>query len=345
MSRAVGIWLLLMAVAVLGQVSIGGITRLTDSGLSITEWRPLLGIVPPLDERSWSDAFEKYRQLPQFIQLKSHLSIEQFKSIYFWEWLHRLWGRLLGVGFALPLIYFWRRKALPTLGRRLVVLFVLGGLQGVLGWFMVMSGLSELVYVSHLRLAAHFMLALGLLAALVWNGAQLVWPRRQVASPKLRQSTWLLLGVLCVQLVWGAFMAGLKAVLAAPTWPTINGQWVPASLLRASPFDNPLSVHFIHRTLGVVLLLAMAHWWWRSRRQLSHVRHLVLALVTLQVLLGILTVLKAPYSGWLLPLGLAHQMTGALLFAALVFAVVPPSIDRECNELDEHAAAAGVMKT
>lgn len=323
MNRRVGLWLLLMAVAVLGQVGIGGITRLTDSGLSITEWRPLLGVVPPLNEGEWNEAFEKYRQLPQYVQLKSHLSLEEFKSIFFWEWLHRLWGRMLGVFFAVPLIYFWRRGALASLKGRLALLFVLGGFQGVLGWFMVMSGLSELVYVSHLRLAAHFMSALGLLGALVWIGTPLVWPNRQVASPQFRRATWVLMAVLCVQLVWGAFMAGLKAVLFAPTWPTINGQWVPSTLFQDSPFDGPLSVHFIHRTLGILVLCAMLYWWWRARNQLGVERHAVLGLVTLQVLLGIVTVLKAPYPGWLVPLGLAHQLTGTLLFAALVIALIP----------------------
>jgi cytochrome c oxidase assembly protein subunit 15 len=321
--RAVGVWLLLMAAAVFIQVGLGGITRLTDSGLSITEWKPLLGVVPPLDEAAWADAFARYQQLPQYVQLKSHLTQEAFKGIYFWEWFHRLWGRLLGVFFAVPALVFWRRGALAGLGGRLLTLFVFGGLQGALGWFMVMSGLSELVYVSHLRLAAHYLLALSLLGALAYIGATLAWPARTVEAPALRRATWGLLAVLGVQLAWGAFMAGLKAALFAPTWPTINGAWVPDAFFTESWFNNPLAVHFIHRTLALVLLAALWGWWWRARAQLGLERHAVVALGSLQVLLGILTVLYSPVTGRLLQLGLAHQLVGTALFTALVLALVP----------------------
>lgn len=320
--RAIGMWLLFMAAAVLVQVGIGGITRLTDSGLSITEWKPLLGVVPPLDEASWAESFDKYKQLPQYVQLKSHLTLEEFKGIYFWEWFHRLWGRMLGVFFALPFLYFWRTRALTGLGPRLVLLFVLGGLQGVLGWFMVMSGLAQLVYVSHLRLAAHYLLALLLLSALLWIAAPLVWPTRQVQAPALRRATWVLLGGLVVQLAWGAFMAGLKAALMAPTWPTINGAWVPAALWSESPWNHPLSVHFIHRTLALVLLGAVCAWWWATRARLGLERHLVLGLSWAQVLLGIFTLLNAPYTGRLLWFGLSHQLVGSMLVGAVVVALV-----------------------
>lgn len=320
MRRAVGFWLLFMSAAVLVQVGLGGITRLTDSGLSITEWKPLLGVIPPLDEAAWGEAFAKYQQLPQYVQLKSHLTLEDFKFIYFWEWFHRLWGRLLGVFFAVPSFVFWRRGAITGLWGRLVTLFVLGGLQGALGWFMVMSGLSELVYVSHLRLAAHYLFAVLLLAALVWIGAPLAFPGRERTDAPLRRATSVLLGVLVVQLAWGAFMAGLKAALAAPTWPTINGAWVPAEAFTALPWNHPLAVHFIHRTLAYALLAALGWWWWRARAVLTLERHVVLALVTLQVLLGVFTVLHAPYAQRLLWLGFAHQAVGTLLFAALVWA-------------------------
>lgn len=319
MRRAVGLWLLLMAVAVLVQVGLGGITRLTDSGLSITEWKPILGVIPPHDEPGWTDAFEKYQQLPQFKKLKSHLTLSEFKFIYFWEWFHRLWGRFLGVFFAVPFLVFWRKGALGGLQRTLVTLFILGGLQGVLGWFMVMSGLSELVYVSHFRLAAHYLFALALLGALVWYGAPLAWPDRMGSRPHLVRSTNLLLGLLGLQLAWGAFMAGLKAVLYAPTWPTINGSWVPEQLWTESPFSSPLPVHFIHRTLAYVLLAGLV-WWWARAKSLSTERHAVVALGLVQVVLGVLTVLNAPVAGRLLWLGLAHQLVGSLLFAALVLA-------------------------
>ena len=316
--RAVGWWLLLVAAAVFIQVGLGGITRLTDSGLSITEWKPLLGVIPPHDEAGWAEAFARYQQLPQYLQLKSHLSPEDFRFIYFWEWLHRLWGRLLGVFFGVPFVVFLIRGAVSGMWRQLLALFLLGGLQGALGWFMVASGLQDLVYVSHLRLAAHLMLALFLLCALVWTGLGVLRSSAVAAAPSLRTLTWALLSLLGLQLTWGAFLAGLKAVLMAPTWPTINGQWVPDAVWSEVPWQHPLSVHFIHRTLGCGLLFAFAAWWWLGREALKRERHLVLGLVSLQVALGVLTLLFATRQGALLWLGLAHQLVGTALLASVV---------------------------
>ena len=317
--RAVGWWLLLVALAVLVQVGLGGITRLTDSGLSITEWKPLLGVIPPLDDAGWAEAFAKYQQIPQYVQLKSHLTPEEFRFIYFWEWFHRLWGRLLGVFFGVPFFVFWKRGQVKGLGQQLLVLLLLGGAQGALGWFMVASGLQDLVYVSHLRLAAHLMLALFLLCALVWTGLGVLRPTPSAqATPALRTVTWVLIAGLAVQLTWGAFIAGLKAVLMAPTWPDINGQWLPAAVWSEVPWRHPLSLHFIHRTLGYLLLAGFCAWWWASRRALGVQRHLVLGLGLAQVLLGIFTVLYSIHAGALLWLGLAHQLVGSALAAALV---------------------------
>jgi len=318
--KPVGTWLLLVAAAVLVQVAIGGITRLTDSGLSITEWKPLLGVIPPTGAAGWQEAFLKYQQLPQYVQLKSHLTLPEFKFIYFWEWFHRLWGRMLGLFFAVPAVVFWRRGQLKGLTGRMLLLFTLGGAQGALGWFMVMSGLSTLVYVSHLRLAAHYLAAVGLFAALLWQGAALRWPQRTAEAPGLRQASWVLVGLVTVQLAWGAFMAGLKAALMAPTWPTINGQWIPSTLGTEAPWNEPLSVHFVHRTLAYALLVALGSWWWKGRGVLGVERHAVAGLATLQVLLGVLTLLYAP-AGHLLPLGLLHQLVGTALFGALVLSV------------------------
>lgn len=331
--RAVGLWLLGMALAVLVQVSLGGITRLTDSGLSITEWKPLLGVIPPLDEAGWDDAFGKYQLLPQYVKLKSHLSKADFKFIYFWEWFHRLWGRLLGLFFLVPALVFWRQRRLDGLLPTLVLLFVLGGLQGALGWFMVKSGLSELVYVSHLRLAAHFLFALGLLAALVWIGLRLGRGAGVTLGAPLRRWTWVLLGGVVVQLAWGALTAGLKAALAAPTWPDVNGAWLPAAVLEGSPLNDPLTVQFIHRTLGLVLLALLSGWWWLAREAGSGLRHAVLALSWLQVSLGVLCLWNAPFAGRLLVYGALHQLVGTLLFSSLVAvlaldgAAAQPSVD------------------
>lgn len=317
--RVVGWWLVGVAAAVFIQVGLGGITRLTDSGLSITEWKPLLGVVPPHDDAGWNEAFGKYQQIPQFQLLKRHLTLDEFKFIYFWEWFHRLWGRLLGVLFGVPALIFWRRGQLAGWGARMLGLFLLGGAQGALGWFMVASGLQDLVYVSHLRLAAHYTLALVLLVALVWNALTVLRPTPAPgATPMLRRVTWALVAALAVQLTWGAFMAGLKAALMAPTWPTINGQWVPDAVWSSVPWDDPLSVHFIHRTLGVTLLCAFTAWLVGARKVLGLERVAVVVLAAAQVTLGVLVLLYGPVGDFLLWLGLAHQLVGTALLAALM---------------------------
>lgn len=317
--RPVGVWLLAVAAAVVVQVLLGGITRLTDSGLSITEWKPILGVVPPTDDASWSEAFAKYQQIPQFQRLKSHLTLDEFKVIYFWEWFHRLWGRLLGFFFVVPLVVFWRQGRLEGLKGTLLGLLALGGAQGVMGWVMVASGLQDLVYVSHLRLAVHFMLAAVLLAALVWLGSALVAPPPS-KSHGLARPTAVLLGVLGVQLTWGAFMAGLKAAVVAPTWPTINGQWIPAAIFGGGGWwwNDPLAVHLVHRSLAYALVLGLVVWWWRARSVAGASRHAVLALVVLQTVLGIVTTVNSVDPSRLLWLGVSHQLVGLGLMVSLV---------------------------
>lgn len=328
-----GRWLLLVAGAVLAQVALGGITRLTDSGLSITEWKPILGVIPPTDAAGWDEAFAKYRQIPQFEKVNAHLTLEAFKRIYFWEWFHRLWGRLLGAFFLVPLAIFWRRGQLDGLKGKLLGLLALGGAQGVMGWVMVASGLQELVYVSHLRLAAHFLLAAVLLLALVWMGLGLLRPGAQVPA-HVSRLTSLLLAALFVQFAWGAFMAGLKAAPVAPTWPTINGQWLPWAIFEAGGgwwWNDPLAVHVVHRGLAYALVVAIGVWWWATRRSLGAQRHLVLGLVVAQVALGALTVTQALIPGRLLVLGVAHQLVGLVLMVSLVVALRSaraPSEDR-----------------
>jgi cytochrome c oxidase assembly protein subunit 15 len=318
--RAVGWWLLIMAALVVVQVVLGGITRLTDSGLSITEWKPLLGVIPPTTDAEWAEAFAKYQQIPQFQQLKSHLTPQEFRFIYFWEWFHRLWGRMLGVAFAVPALVFWRRGQLTGLRTRLLLLFGLGGLQGLMGWVMVASGLQDLVYVSHLRLAAHFMLAMLVLVALVWVGVeQLALEPAPVASKRLEGVTRALFAALALQLTIGALMAGLKAALFAPTWPTINGAWVPA-FNGGWWWNDPLAVHLVHRTLAYLVALGVVAWWWATRGVLSAARHVALGLVALQVLLGITVTVRAIYPGELLRYGVLHQLVGVLLLVSLTVA-------------------------
>ncbi|HET7539921.1 MAG TPA: COX15/CtaA family protein [Polyangiaceae bacterium] len=331
--HAVGVWLLLVALAVLVQVVLGGVTRLTDSGLSITEWKLLLGVLPPLSHEAWLDAFHKYQQIPQFQKLRPTMTLDEFQFIYFWEWLHRLWGRLVGFFFLVPLVVFWQKGRLGGLARPLTFLFVLGGAQGLLGWIMVKSGLTELVYVSHLRLAAHFVLAVSLLAALVWYALPLVdWahdertprgaPSAHSASTQLITATKLLVALTFVQLVYGGFMAGLKAAMYAPTWPTINGSWFPSNVTSLLDLvSSPLGVHFVHRTLAYLLTVAVLVWFWQARSALPRLRHALLGLVLLQVLLGITATVGSYLPGHLLLYGALHQLVGTVFAVVLVGAL------------------------
>ncbi|HVG40277.1 MAG TPA: COX15/CtaA family protein, partial [Chitinophagaceae bacterium] len=224
-SRPVAIWLLIGVLMIIIQIILGGVTRLTDSGLSITEWKPLLGTVPPLNEKEWNEAFEGYKQIAQYKHLHSYFTLANFKAIFFWEWLHRFWGRLIGLVFLIPFIVFLvQRRFNSQMIKPMIILFLLGGLQGAVGWIMVKSGLNnEDLYVSHIRLAIHFILALGLLAYTFWFALQLLVPKRQVvADRRLKNFTLSIIILLVVQLVYGAFMAGLKAATVAPTWPSIN---------------------------------------------------------------------------------------------------------------------------
>ncbi|MFO0547721.1 MAG: COX15/CtaA family protein [Polyangiaceae bacterium] len=322
--RAVGIWLLVLAGMVIVQVALGGITRLTDSGLSITEWRPLLGVVPPLDDAGWQEAFAKYREIPQYRLLKSSLTLEEFKFIYFWEWFHRLFGRLLGVAFVVPFVVFHWRKRLVGFYRPLAGLAALGAGQGLMGWLMVASGLTERVYVSHLRLAAHFMFAAVLFIALVHMGVRLVRdpaPLAREGALTKRRVADALLALLLLQLVYGAFMAGLKAAVFAPTWPTINGVWVPTGIASFDAvINNPIGVHFVHRTLAYLLVAGVLGLAIGAHRSLGLEGRLLGALVVLQATLGVLTAIKSYQHGWLLPLGVTHQVVALLLLAALLVA-------------------------
>ena len=230
---------------------------------------------------------------------------------------------MLGFLFVIPLAVFWKQGRLEGLKGRLLVLLLLGGAQGVMGWVMVASGLQDLVYVSHLRLAAHFMLAAVLLAALVWQGAALVWPSNIAGRPMARSTIGLLVA-LALQLTFGAFMAGLKAALVAPTWPTINGQWMPTAVFGGGGWwwNDPLAVHVVHRMLAYALVLGLLWWWWRARLVLlGTLRHVVLGLVIAQTALGALTTVQSVYAGQLLWFGVAHQLVGLSLMVALVLAL------------------------
>jgi cytochrome c oxidase assembly protein subunit 15 len=314
--KPVRAWLYVMALMVLAMVVVGGLTRLTESGLSITEWKPITGIIPPLSEADWQREFELYQQIPQG-QLNAGMTLDEFKFIYFWEWFHRALGRVIGLAFAIPfLVFLVQRRFTWNLAAPLAGLFVLGGFQGALGWWMVTSGLTTLTSVSQYRLAAHLTAALLLFIALIWVARRLGAPRT-VASSADRPAAIILLLLVILQIGAGGFVAGLDAGMGYNTWPLMDGALVPDGLGAIDPwwknlFENALTVQFIHRTLAyIIVLYAVALWLWR-RGEGGWLPRIAL-LVVLQVLLGIGTlVMQVPLS-----LALGHQALAFMLAGAI----------------------------
>jgi cytochrome c oxidase assembly protein subunit 15 len=321
--RVIAIWLLIGVAMLIIQVLLGGITRLTGSGLSITEWNPIMGALPPMNDQEWNEAFDKYKHIAQYKQLNSYFNLQDFKSIFFWEWFHRLWGRLIGVVFLIPFIIFLIQKRFrKEMVKPMIILFLLGLLQGLVGWIMVMSGLgdSERLYVSHYRLAIHFILALILICYALWFALELLIKKEQLQSSRsARRFTAWIIALLVLQLIYGAFMAGLKAGPFAPTWPDINGSYAPAA---GSPFNNPLMVHFIHRNLAYIIAILIFTWWLNAKggSLFNNTKWIPLVLVSVQVVLGIVTTLNSIYPKRLLWLGVAHQFTAMMLLLSLLFA-------------------------
>ena len=335
--RAVANWILIGVGWLLIQIILGGITRLTGSGLSITEWKPIMGVLPPLNEQKWQDAFAKYQQIAQYKYINSHFTLTDFKHIFFWEWFHRLWAILLGVVFVFGFVYLlWKKYLRKGMIKPLLILFLLGALQGRVGWFMVATGLTgDALYVEPTSLALHFICAMGLICYAFWFGLQLRVPSSEkVSFPGLRNWTWVITGILLLQLIFGALMAGNKAATAAPTWPTINGSWVPGGMLKEEPAmrnlaDNSITIHFIHRGLAYLLTLLIffytvkAYKIHRATRAFSFARRLPLLLILVQVILGVLAVLKSPgiiphHWGAFEWLAQLHQVNGMLLLLSLL---------------------------
>lgn len=348
-SRPVAIWLLVGVFMIIVQIILGGITRLTDSGLSITEWQPILGAMPPRSEADWVNAFEQYKQIAQYKHLHSYFTLEDFKAIYFWEWFHRLWGRFIGIVFIIPFVIFLLQKRFTKdMVKPMIILFLLGGVQGLIGWIMVMSGLNnEDLYVSHIRLAIHFIVALGLLVYTFWFALQLLLPPSRTRSAAPRGWIGWIIGLLVVQLAYGAFMAGLKAAPFAPTWPDINGSFVPQGMSalagRSYSFistivNNPITVHFIHRNLAYIISILIVVWTFKTRNTTSALwnwsRWMPLLLVIVQVTLGVTTVLFSTYKH---PQGfgafewnaLLHQFVAMLLLMSLVIVYYITRVDRK----------------
>jgi len=325
---AIRIWLLLVAALIALTVLVGGATRLTESGLSIVQWKPVEGTLPPLTQQAWTDAFEGYKAIPQYQQMNAGMTLSQFKGIFWWEWSHRLLGRVIGMVYLLPFLWFlWRGAVSGPLGRRLWVIFGLGALQGAVGWWMVASGLTERTEVSQVRLATHLVLALLIYAAIVWTLRRLK-PREEGEAPaRLRWTSWAIVAVTYLQLYLGALVAGLRAGRVYNTWPLIDGTFIPPSgqLLFEAPwwrnlFDNMLTVQFEHRMTAYALVLLVAFHAFdvmRARAGRDAVRgaHRLFAVVLVQAGLGIATLLLvAP-----IDLALTHQ---AVAIAVLTFAVL-----------------------
>ncbi|HEY4206643.1 MAG TPA: COX15/CtaA family protein [Puia sp.] len=334
--RPVAIWVMTGVIMLLIQVILGGITRLTGSGLSITEWNVVVGALPPLDHTQWMDAFEKYRHTPQFRLINADFTLSDYKFIFFWEWFHRLWARMIFVVFVVGLGWFlWKKRLRREMIRPLIILFLLGALQGTVGWIMVASGLTgDAIFVQPTKLALHFVFALGLIVYAFWFALQLMAPEKKASvrvsltgrGSHLRGWTMLILVVVFFQLLYGALMAGNKAASFAPTWPTINGDWIPGSIFSRGPLlqdlvGNIMTVHFIHRGIAYLLLVLVAIWTFIACRMPGAPEHfrrwrwLPIILILVQIVLGITSLLTSPgiipnrwvVFDWLAQL---HQITG-----------------------------------
>ena len=328
--RWVRAWLIMVAVLIAGMVLVGGATRLTESGLSIVEWKPVTGVLPPLNAAQWTEAFDAYKMIPQYRQLNSGMSLGEFKTIFWWEWSHRLLGRVIGIAYLLPFIWFlWRGILAAELRRRLWLIFGLGALQGAVGWWMVASGLSQRVEVSQYRLATHLVLALLIFAGVVWTLRRLDEGVPSAASLRQKLTAWLLLILTFVQLYLGALVAGLRAGLIYNTWPDIDGGFFPpaASLFFETPwwrnlFENTLTVQFEHRMVAYTLFaLAVLH---AADAGLSRAGKAAIGgslwlavAVAIQATLGILTLLnQVP-----MDLALSHQAVAIAVLTLAVFQV------------------------
>ncbi|MFY8091087.1 MAG: COX15/CtaA family protein [Chitinophagaceae bacterium] len=340
-NKIVANWIFLGVAMLIIQVLLGGVTRLTGSGLSITEWKPIMGFLPPLNEADWQQSFDKYKNIAQYKYIHHHFTLDDFKFIFFWEWFHRLWARVIAIAFAIPFIYFLIKKYIkPVMIRPLVILFLLGALQGAIGWIMVKSGLNDQdVYVSHIKLSIHFVSAMVLIVYALIVGLSLITQENTylnyTTTSSFTKFTYCLIALLVVQLFYGAFMAGLKAANAAPTWPSINGDFLPINN-KVSVVDflffNKISIHFIHRGLAYLLVALSIYWYIKAKTikassLFTTYKFLPIVVVISQVILGIVAVLISPKIvlgsfrsfEWV---ALIHQLTGMVLllsFCGVIF--------------------------
>ena len=354
--RVVATWLLVCCALVFALIVVGGVTRLTHSGLSITEWQPILGTLPPLSESQWNEAFAKYQMTPEYLQVNRGMSIDAFKGIFWMEYVHRLLGRLVGFAFIVPLLWFVARGKLPSspgLAPMLFGIFLLGAAQGALGWYMVQSGLVDDPRVSQLRLTAHLGLALLIFAAMFWTALTLLRPAG-AADARMRplfRGAVSLAALIFVMALSGGLVAGIRAGFAYNTFPLMNGHVVPPEIMQISPWymnfvNNMATVQFDHRLLAWTLLVLVPIWWWRVRvtpevtARARLAAHLLLAMLLAQVSLGISTLLLVVP----LPLAALHQAGAVLLFAAALHAA--HALRRQAGDSDHLLlAASGAMIT
>jgi heme a synthase len=323
----VAAWLFFCCGLIFLMVVVGGITRLTLSGLSITEWKPVIGIVPPLSDADWAAEFAKYQQIPEYRAIHFAMSLDEFKSIYFWEYFHRLLGRLIGVAFAVPFIWFLARRRLPRrLAPPLAGILLLGFLQGALGWYMVESGLADRVEVSQYRLVAHLALALAIYAAILWTALGIVRGPSPDPRPGWRRAAEAVLVLVALTILVGGFVAGTRAGLTYNTFPLMDGRLVPAGYAQLQPlwlnwFENIAAVQFDHRALAVATATAVFLLWAAGLRAnlptpARNALHALVAVAVLQLALGISTLLLVVP----IPLAAAHQAGAVLLLtSAIVF--------------------------
>jgi heme a synthase len=320
--KAVGVWLLAIALIILAMVTIGGLTRITGSGLSITEWDPIMGAIPPLNDAQWTEAFAKYQKIPQYVLENRGMSLEGFQGIFWWEWTHRFLGRLLGVAFFLPFLWFaWKGAIRKSDWPRMMLLFVLGGLQGFIGWWMVQSGLETRVSVSQYRLAIHLGAALLLLIAILWIALEYLRDRK--GSPNPARYAFGFVALVYAQMLLGALVAGLHAGLIYNTWPDMDGHVFPEHPFFSAPwwinfFENPGLAQFDHR-IGAYIVAGFAVWVFAHGVRLSGAAKksakLVATITAVQIGLGIFTLMLQAPEG----LAALHQVTAAALLCAAVW--------------------------
>lgn len=336
-NRIVVVWLAVISAVVFSMIVVGGVTRLTESGLSMVDWQPIMGIVPPLSEADWQETFEAYKQFPQYTKVNRHMDLEAFKAIFYWEYAHRVLGRVIGVLFFVPFILLWwfgkiERQVMP----KLVIALVLGGLQGLLGWYMVMSGLVDIPRVSHYRLAAHLLLAMFILSYLFWLILDLTETVRIGVSRRFRAFVWVFAAVVVLQILYGAFTAGTRAGYGYNTFPLMNGQWVADAVFFMKPwwinlFESTATIQFIHRWLAAVVLVMSAVAWLVLRRQSAQLRWasaLVFGAVLIQFGIGVVTLIEV------IPVGIAslHQGWACIVLLSIVYLVYVTTPAQEGHE-------------